>query len=543
LRLSELATGLTSPVAKTRIATILVVLAVCAVALPIAATQVRSAGFLPHWYCYLGNGPLTWTHVISDLLIGISYLAISCTLLYIVRRSQGAIPFHWLVLSFGLFIVACGATHFMEVITIWKPYYWVSAAVKVVTAGASVATAVALPLLSPTILHRLQETDKAAERQGQLENANSELARLNDELKESGKLKNALVAQQATRIGDWVWNMKSGENIWSEAVEIMHGLEPRTYDGRYEAWWATVNPLDYSVVTQAIERAMTTGEYEVEYRTLRPDHSVYWTAARGKVIYDADGKPEKMIGICMDVTGRKVQDETLLRAEKLAAAGRLAATVAHEINNPLEAVMNLIYLARNGDGNTDAILAAAERELARVSAIARQTLGFYRDTSSPTSFPVAELIDQVVELYSGKLQSKRIAVFKSVDPAVVVLVPRGDLHQVMANLMSNAIDASPIGGVVEIHVRAGENGDLTIEISDHGPGMSDQVERRLFEPFFTTKKDVGTGLGLWVSKRLVNQMGGEISYSCDRSSKPRTSFRVRLAPAEARKSAASTFAL
>lgn len=497
------------------------------VALAVAAAQFRSAGFLPHRFCYLLDPRLTWTHVTSDLLIGISYVSISATLLYLVRRTQGTIPYHWMVLAFGIFIVACGATHFMEVITIWQPLYWVAAAVKIVTAGASVTTAIALPFLCPTIIQRIDDANVSAERRQELEKANLELARLNSELNEWGSLKNALVAQQAANIGDWVWNMKSGENTWSEAVEVMHGLIPGTYDGRYESWWATVDPRDHEAVTAAIQRAIETGGYEVEYRTQRSDGSTYWTAARAKVIYDSKGKPDRMIGICMDVTGRKAQEHALLRAEKLAAAGRLAATVAHEINNPLEAVMNLLYLARSGGSDPDKLLAMAERELGRVSAIARQTLGFYRDTASPTDFRLAELIDQVAELYAGKLQGRRIEVRKFVEPDLVVHAPRGDLHQIVANLVSNAMDASAMDGVIEVHA-VQKGGEIRIEITDQGIGLSPEAERRLFEPFFTTKRDVGTGLGLWVCKRLVEQMGGEIRYVGNGSSGHGARFSVTL---------------
>ena len=511
-----------------RTATWIVVVGLSALALPIAATQMHSTGFLPHLYCYLADGPLVWTNVIADTMIGLSYVAISYTLLYLVRRSQGAIPFHWLVLAFGLFIVACGATHFMEVVTIWRPYYWVSAAVKVVTAAASIATAIALPLLVPTILSRLHDVELAADRQVELERANAELERLNLELRESDKLKNALVAQQAVEIGDWVWNMKTGENIWSEAVEVMHGMAPGSYDGRYESWWATVHPDDRPLVTQAVDRAMKTAEYEVEYRTMRPDESVYWTAARGRVVNGPDGQPERMIGICMDVTSRKANEQALLRAEKLAAAGRLAATVAHEINNPLEAVTNLVYLARTPGQDTDQVLALAERELARVSAIARQTLSFYRDTSSPTEFRVADVIQQVLELYTGKMQAKLLHVEQDIDTGAVVRGSRGDLHQVFANLLSNAIDASPSDANIRIAVNSQSPDAIVVQIEDYGPGISKEVAQRLFEPFFTTKKDVGTGLGLWVSRRLVEQMGGQLSYTTRNGTSMGTCFQVRL---------------
>ena len=506
--------------------------AIFAIALPIAATQIHTSGFLPHLYCYLANGPLVWTHVICDLLIGFSYVAISYTLWFLVRQSQGAIPFHWLLLAFGLFIVACGATHFMEVLTIWKPYYWVSAAVKVVTAAASISTAIALPVLCPTILRRLKDSQTAEERRVELEKANVELERLNRERRESDRLKDALVAQQAAKIGDWVWNMKTGENVWSEAVEVMHGIAPGAHDGRYESWWATVHPEDQTLVAQAVQRAIASSEYEVEYRTVRPGQSAYWTAARGKVMYGQDGQPERLIGICMDVTGRKANEAMLLRAEKLAAAGRLAATVAHEINNPLEAVTNLVYLARTAGNSVDTaqVLAMAERELARVSAIARQTLSFYRDTSSPSEFQVVEVLDQVIELYGGKLQAKQLRVQKTVNLDAWVRAPRGDLHQVFANLLSNAIDASPLQGSIELAVCGNSDGSVIVEVEDEGPGIPDEVARRLFEPFFTTKKDIGNGLGLWVSRRLVEQMGGNISFrSNGDAGQSGTCFRVRLA--------------
>jgi hypothetical protein len=120
------------------------------------------SAFLPYAFCYLNNARLTWTHVISDSLIALSYVSISATLLFIVRKSQGSIPFHWLILAFGLFIVACGGTHAMEVLTVWRPYYWLSASIKVVIAGASVATAISLPLVTPMILNRLDSAERWA---------------------------------------------------------------------------------------------------------------------------------------------------------------------------------------------------------------------------------------------------------------------------------------------------------------------------------------------------------------------------------------------
>ena len=497
------------------------------VVLPYVASGIAGNGFLPHLYCYLANPLLTYTNVSADALIGLSYVAISLALVQLVRRAHGSVPFDWLILSFGLFIVACGTTHFMEVLTIWWPYYWLAASIKIVTAAASVITAVTLPLATPAILDRLKAAKSSAESRTQLEAANQELRRLNSELQEYDKIKNSLIAQKAARIGDWEWNVRTGENHWSEAVEVMHGIAPGTYDGRYESWWATVHPDDQSVVERAVKRATDTGEYEVEYRTIRADGNLYWTAARGKVLYGSDGQPEKFLGICMDVTERKQNEEALLRAEKLAAAGRLAATVAHEINNPLEAVMNLIYIAKIGAGDTEQVLGLAERELSRVSAIAKQTLGFYRDSGASVEVDLVKVLDETLELYAGKLESKSLVVEKRIDFRPMFRARRGDLYQILANLLTNAIDASPTSGMIHVNVYSSAEGEVSLEVTDQGEGIAPEIAPRLFEPFFTTKKDIGTGLGLWVSRRLAEQMGGTITFS-NRHGVPGASFLVTL---------------
>ena len=516
---------------KTKATIALSALGLMVFVVPLIASQFGSSSFLPHLYCYLSNPVLTWTHVASDLLIGLSYVAISYTLLNLVRRSQGGIPYHWLLLAFGLFIVACGATHFMEVVTVWWPLYWWAASFKIVTAAASVATAIALPIMCPKILARLESAESSEERKVRLEKMNAELQRLNDEMKQYDQLKNSLFAQEAARIGDWEWNIRTGANRWSEAVELMHGLEPGTYDGRYESWWASVHPEDRELVGQAIKRATETGEYEVEYRTIRADGQTYWTAARGRVIFGSDQNPEKLIGICMDVTERKHNEEALLRAEKLATAGRLAATVAHEINNPLEAVMNLVFLAKSDAADREHLLTMAERELSRVAAIARQTLGFYRDSGNAVEVSLADVLDDTLELYSGKLESKAIVVDRDQELIPTIVARRGDLYQIVANLLTNAIDASPQGGRIFIRTFASQDESFGIELEDQGSGIAPEISPRLFEPFFTTKKDFGTGLGLWVSRRLAEQLGGTITLKDPGGSGRGACFRFTLTTA------------
>jgi len=212
-------------------------------------------------------------------------------------------------------------------------------------------------------------------------------------------------------------------------------------------------------------------------------------------------------------------ERSLIQSEKLAAAGRMAATVAHEINNPLEAVLNLIFLARAScphDSETHDYLETAEKELERVSHIARQTLGFYRDTGTPTEVVVDELLKNVLAVYRSKLSSKNIVVDYRLEAGHPLTASRGELLQVFSNIIANAIDALEPGGslcVETAEVMDAGTASVRIVIRDEGCGIEAEYLTRIFEPFFTTKEQHGTGIGLWVAKQLVDKHRGRIEIT------------------------------
>jgi PAS domain S-box-containing protein len=230
----------------------------------------------------------------------------------------------------------------------------------------------------------------------------------------------------------------------------------------------------------------------------------------------------EIIGVVLvfrDATHERHSQELLRRAEKLAAAGRLASTMAHEINNPLEAVGNLIFLAKHAPelpSETREQLTMAEQQLERVAHITRQTLGFHREQATPEEVQLAAIAESVLSLYDNKLRTKSIAVerdFRQVQP---ILGLSGELRQIVANLVSNAADAVPSNGRIKLSILpAHTNGTAGAELSveDDGPGIPRENVNRIFEPFFTTKADVGTGLGLWVVKELVERYGGSVRVS------------------------------
>jgi PAS domain S-box-containing protein len=231
-------------------------------------------------------------------------------------------------------------------------------------------------------------------------------------------------------------------------------------------------------------------------------------------IFDDARKLRGVVMVFRDVTAEKQAQDVLRKAEKLAAAGRLAATVAHEINNPLEAVCNLIYIVKNTNSLPEEIvgyLNMAEQELDRVSHITRQTLGFYRDSSESGPVPLRGVVESVLRLYENKLKTKSIAVEMDLSECPPVHALEGEIKQLIANLVSNAADAVGPGGKIRISMAPAEQSTgVEMRIEDDGPGVAEKNRVHIFEPFFTTKEDVGTGLGLWVSKEIAERHGGKI---------------------------------
>lgn len=214
---------------------------------------------------------------------------------------------------------------------------------------------------------------------------------------------------------------------------------------------------------------------------------------------------------------RRQAEEALIRSEKLASVGRLAATVAHEINNPLEAATNCLYLIHNNENvppELKGYLDIAERELQRVAHIAKQTLGFYRENTRPTAVDVARLVDEVAGLYSPKLEAKELRLkIEHGGHAGLTTAVAGEIRQVISNLLTNAIDATMPNGTVKIRTSrvSLEGCNYTrITVADSGTGVCPNNRNQLFKPFFTTKESVGTGLGLWVSKEIVTKHDGRI---------------------------------
>ncbi len=241
--------------------------------------------------------------------------------------------------------------------------------------------------------------------------------------------------------------------------------------------------------------------------------------------------------------------EALLRSEKLAVTGRLAASIAHEINNPLEAITNLLWLMHTdlAPDQRMSLVSQAEQELARVTEITKQTLRFYREPSQPSPTEVAAVVDSVLKLYASRLRAAGVTVTCEMpkEPATVMSTP-GELRQVLANIIGNAIDAMHHGGRLRVRISmqrgfAADDRLVRLTIADTGSGISSEVLPTIFEPFVTTKGETGTGLGLWVTSEILKKNGWTIRVrSCRITGQTGTAFSVVIPQFSAKQDASTT---
>ena len=234
-------------------------------------------------------------------------------------------------------------------------------------------------------------------------------------------------------------------------------------------------------------------------------------------IHDSTGAITGITSASLEVTQQRQAEAALMQSEKLAAVGRLASSISHEINNPLEAITNLLYLvAQSGElpQELKVYVHMAQSELGRVSQIATQTLRFHRQSVGATSVTAEGLVRAVLNLYQGRLANSAIAVNAKFSSATAMLCFENDIRQVLNNLIANAIDAMRTGGRMVIRAHDAESGGrrgVRIAIADTGHGMSRSTLKRLFEPFYTTKGLNGTGLGLWISSEIVKRHQGRLA--------------------------------
>jgi len=334
-------------------------------------------------------------------------------------------------------------------------------------------------------------------------------------------------AQQGSNSVAWRCNIKDRCIQWADGGAEVFG-RPFADICTLDTPASLLVPEDRNRFEEAFEAAFASGNgLHVDFRVQWPNGELHWLEACGEV---SPTNPEIWRGVMIDITERKKAELALIRSEKLAAIGRLSATVAHEINNPLEAVTNLLFLATldpDLQPTTRQYLAQADQELARLAGIARHTLTFARPSPATGPVNLAEVVENVAVLFQPRFKSRGGQIRLLFHTDLYLSAPPDELRQIFTNLIANACDAiHESGGLVEIELSC-EGESAVIQVRDNGTGIPEKNLARIFEPFFTTKEGVGTGIGLWITRELVEKNAGRISVHTDsQPSEFRTVFRL-----------------
>lgn len=329
------------------------------------------------------------------------------------------------------------------------------------------------------------------------------------------------MATQAAAIGVWELTLPSNELQWSNHCNEIFGL-PLDAELKYEDFLERVHPEDAARVDGMVRAVLDpagSGDYELEYRIVRPNHEVRWVAAKGKAFFRQEtGQrlPHRFLGTLLDRTEHKLMQEALVESEKLAVTGRLAASIAHEVRNPLESISNILFLL-NGELSSDEraeCVSLAQGELMRAADIVNNTLRLYRDpVALEQSYDLGEFVSSVLRVFEARVCLCRVKLQSALEAGIEIRISAGELRQVLVNLIGNALDALSPGGrlIVRLHRRAGSAGrQAMLTVADTGSGISPSEQARLFEAFHTTKGSKGNGIGLWLSREILNKHGATV---------------------------------
>ncbi len=494
--------------------------------------------FMPHGMCFLWDARMLALHVISDATIALAYFSIPLILLFFIRKRRD-LPFRAVFAMFGLFIVACGTTHVLDIWTIWHPTYWLSGIVKAMTACVSLATAVLLVRVVPGALTIKSRADLAEELAATAQRDRATALSLHK--------KNELLtrAEEMAHVGHWRLDAQSKELFWSEEMYRIHGL-PRAETVTDELGASFCHRDDRENVRAAIERGIVAATpFALEYRIVRRDGATRDLIARVNPECLLEGTTSDLVGVVQDVTEAKDSEHERLRlldegtraqsqlrqAQKMEAVGQLTGGVAHDFNNLLAIILGNLELL--GDQKNVApldveCLEDARRAAQRGAELTRRLLVFSRQQQlAPSAVDVGVLLETLIRMLRRVVEESIVIETRIAPNLWTPWIDPQQLESALLNLVINARDAMPDGGILAIAAEnvvldepelrlyaesAAPGRYLVLSVADNGSGMAKDVLERVFEPFFTTKPiGGGTGLGLSMVYGFIKQSGGFVT--------------------------------
>ncbi|WP_437281418.1 ATP-binding protein [Sorangium sp. So ce375] len=481
-----------------------------------------STEFMPHGHCYFWQPGMIWLQVITNLAIGFAFLSISLTLAHLVRRIRD-IPFQWVYLAFGTFIVTCGFTHFMDVLVIWQPRYWLDGFIRTITAIASVGTAILLFPLLPKVFALAGAARITRERDLHAEEMNRQLSALYENTRET----------LAEAIPQLVWTATPDGEFDFFNRRFIEYLGERPRNGA--AWTAAIHPEDAERVVARWKESFVTGDaYEIEYRMRRSDGAYRWFLVRGSPLHDSTKRLVKWFGTCTDIQEQKVaaeeREEMLQQAREAVRAREIfLAVAAHELKTPLtplraevESVLRSARAARADRLTPERLvtkLSVVDRQLDHLERLVSDLLDVSRIAAGRIELQnqevdLAEVVCEVLEQHKHDLARNSMSLQLAAN-ATGHWDPRR-LDQVVNNLLTNALKygrGRPITIAVwanDVHAR--------LTITDQGIGIAPHQQAIIFNQFeraVSERHYGGLGLGLWIVRQVVGAMGGTVSVASE----------------------------
>jgi PAS domain S-box-containing protein len=519
--------------------------------------KLFSSDFMPHGYCYLWKPEIVWLHATSDAAIALSYFFIPLALIYFVRKRRD-LPFHWMFLLFGLFIFGCGGTHAMEIWTLWHGTYRLAGVIKAITAVASVTTAAALVPMIPRALllpspSQLRAANLGLEREiSERNRVERSLQLAHDELELRVRQRTQELATANLQLqAEISERLRTEEDLRKQAelLELAHdAIIVRDFDDRITYWnsgaeqvygWTreqalgeTVPNLLQSIYPSSIEsikeEIVRVGSWEGELTQTRQDGETVIISSRWALQRDEHGQPAAVLQINTDITQRKRAEENLrsMHAQlahlaRVTTMGELAASIAHEVNQPLSAVvtngnacLRWMALAEPNLDEARAAVTAIVKEGRRASdIIARIRALMKKSPPQMTQLDVNVLIREVLTLIKHEVQRNRVMLRTDLtEGPTAVMGDRVQLQQVILNLVMNAVESASTTAESHTEVLVTSRNDenqVTVAIRDSGVGIDPKNLDQLFNPFFTTKPH-GMGMGLPISRSTIESHGGRL---------------------------------
>jgi len=513
--------------------------------------------FMPHGHCYFWRPEIVWLHAISDGAIALSYMFIPLALVYFVRKRRD-LPFHWVFFMFGVFILGCGATHAMEIWTLWHGTYRLAGVIKAITAGTSIATAAALVPMIPRALllpspsqlraanlglereiaerNRVERSLQLAhdelelrvqQRTQELATANLQLrAEIGERLRAEEDLRKQAELLELAHDAVIVRDLNDRITYWNSGAEELYGWR------RQEALGESAPDLLHSVYPSSTEspkeEVVRVGRWEGELTQTRRDGGRIVVSSRWALQRDDDGQPAAMLQINTDITERKQAEENLRSTQsqlahmsRVTTMGELSASIAHEVNQPLSAVVTngnacLRWMALaepNLDEARAAVTAIIKQGRRASDIIARIRALMKKSPPQMTQLDANDVIREVLILINHEVQRNRVMLHTDLtEGPTAVMGDRVQLQQVILNLVMNAVESAGTTAESQTEVLVTSRNDenrVTVAIRDSGVGIDSKNLDQLFNPFFTTKPH-GMGMGLPISRSIIESHGGRL---------------------------------